>query len=147
MELEPEETKTIKVLTDFWERQAKTKSFFDLSETKVYFFKIQSILSGNFVKKTIALYVVVSNFLQKQSSGGVLRKKCSLKFHNISKKTPVLESLFNRVAGLKACSFIKKLLKCRCFPVNIAKFLRTPILKNIWKRRTLFRGCIRPLKR
>ena len=32
---------------------------------------------------------------------------------------------------LKACSFIKKRLQHKCFPVNIAKFVRTPILKNI----------------
>ena len=32
---------------------------------------------------------------------------------------------------LKACNFIKKRLQQKCFPVNIAKFLRTPILKNI----------------
>ena len=42
----------------------------------------------------------------------------------------MLESLFNKVAGLKACIFIKKRLQHRCFPVNIAKFLRTPILKK-----------------
>ena len=35
-------------------------------------------------------------------------------------KTPVLESLCNKNAGLKACNFIKKRLT-----VNIAKFLRT----------------------
>ena len=28
-----------------------------------------------------------------------------------------------------ACNFIEKRLQHRCFPVNIAKFLRTPILK------------------
>ena len=33
--------------------------------------------------------------------------------------------------GPWACNFIKKRLQHRCFPVNIAKFLRTPILKNI----------------
>ena len=34
---------------------------------------------------------------------------------------------------LKACNFIKKRLQHRHFSVNIAKFLRTPILKNICK--------------
>ena len=34
-------------------------------------------------------------------------------------------SLSNTVAGLQACNFIKKRLQCRCFPANIAKFLRT----------------------
>ena len=38
---------------------------------------------------------------------------------------------FNKVAGLQACNFIKKRLQHKCFPKNIAKFLRTTILKNI----------------
>ena len=42
-----------------------------------------------------------------------------------------MESLFNKVAGMKACSFIKKRLQHWCFPVNIAKFLRAPFLQNI----------------
>ena len=37
----------------------------------------------------------------------------------------MLESLFNKIAGLKDCNFIKKRIQHRCFPVNIAKFLRT----------------------
>ena len=40
-------------------------------------------------------------------------------------KTPVLESLFNKVAGSKACNFVKKRLQRRCFPVKFLKFLRT----------------------
>ena len=43
----------------------------------------------------------------------------------------MLESLFNKAAGLQASNFIKKRLQHRYFPVNIVKFLRTPILKNI----------------
>ena len=38
---------------------------------------------------------------------------------------------FNKVVYLQTCNFIKKRLQHRCFPVNIAKFLRNPILKNI----------------
>ena len=38
----------------------------------------------------------------------------------------MLESLFNKVRGLKVCSFIKKRLQHRCFPVKYAKFWRTP---------------------
>ena len=40
----------------------------------------------------------------------------------------MLKFLFNKVAGLQVCIFIKKRLQHRCFPVNIARFLRTPIL-------------------
>ena len=32
--------------------------------------------------------------------------------------------------SLKACNFIKKRLQHRCFPVNIAKLLRTPFSQN-----------------
>ena len=34
-----------------------------------------------------------------------------------SRKTPVLESLFNKVAGLEACNFIQKRLLDNWFPV------------------------------
>ena len=44
-----------------------------------------------------------------------------------------LECLFSKAAGLQANS-IKTRRQRRCFPVNIAKFLRTPILKNVCKR-------------
>ena len=57
---------------------------------------------------------------------------CSIK-EAAQKKTLVLESLFHKTAALEACNFIKKRLQHRCFAVNIAKFLRTPILKNICK--------------
>ena len=46
----------------------------------------------------------------------------------------MLEFRFNIVAILQACYFIKKRLQNRCFPTNIVKFLRTPILKNIIER-------------
>ena len=42
----------------------------------------------------------------------------------------MLESLFNKVAGLKAWNVIKKRLLHRWFPVNIATFLRT-LIKSI----------------
>ena len=32
--------------------------------------------------------------------------------------------------GLKPCNFIKIRLQDRCFPVNIAKFLKTPFVKT-----------------
>ena len=39
------------------------------------------------------------------------------------RKTPVLQSLFNNVAGLQFRNFRKKRLQQRCFPMNYAKFL------------------------
>ena len=42
------------------------------------------------------------------------------------------------VSGLKACNFIKKRLETRYFPMNIVKFLRASILKNICERLLLW---------
>ena len=41
-------------------------------------------------------------------------------------KTPMLESLFNKAAGLKALNFLKKRLQDKCFPMTFMNFLRTP---------------------
>ena len=57
-------------------------------------------------------------------------RRCSVKevfFRKIRRKTPVPESLFNRVAGgLMSATILKKKLWRRCFPMNFAKVLRTP---------------------
>ena len=49
---------------------------------------------------------------------------------NIHRKTIVLESLFNRLAGFKTCDFLKKRLQHRCFFVKLAKLLRTPFWRT-----------------
>ena len=51
-------------------------------------------------------------------------------FLEISQNLPVPESLFNKVAGLRHVTFLKKRLWHRCFPMNFAKLLRTPFLKS-----------------
>ena len=61
-----------------------------------------------------------------------LERKIS-QFLNIHRKTSVL-SLFTQVAGLQFCNFIKNRIQHRCFSVNIAKLLKTPILNKICKR-------------
>ena len=38
--------------------------------------------------------------------------------------------IFNKVAGLRPTTLLKKRLRYRCFPLNFAKFLRTPFLYN-----------------
>ena len=40
---------------------------------------------------------------------------------------------FNKVAGLRPATLLKKRLWHRCFPVNLTKFLRTPFfIKHLW---------------
>ena len=50
-----------------------------------------------------------------------------------SQKNTCGGAFFNRVASIQACNFIKKRLEHRCFSMKLAKFLRTPTLKNICK--------------
>ena len=46
---------------------------------------------------------------------------------------PVVESLTNKIAGLMVCNFIKKRHQHKCFPVNIAKFLKTALfIEYLW---------------
>ena len=59
-------------------------------------------------------------------------------FHKFHRKTPVLESLFDKAAGLKTRKFIKKRPQHRCFPVKFGTFLKTSILKNICEQLLLY---------
>ena len=60
---------------------------------------------------------------------------CSVKkVGKFYRKTPMLESDFNKIAGAQAYNFINVRLKHSCFPVKIPKILTTDILKNIWKK-------------
>ena len=77
------------------------------------------------------LLVLLKKRVPKQSTEAAVRrcssKRLLLKIHNIQRKAPELRSLFNKVAGLK------KRLQHRCFPMNISKFLRTPIfMEHPW---------------
>ena len=45
---------------------------------------------------------------------------------------------FNKVAGLRPATSLKKRLWHRCFPVNFDNFLRTPVLQNTSGRLPLY---------
>ena len=69
--------------------------------------------------------------LGRSSQRGCSMKKYVLK--NLAKfaEKHLRSSLFfNKVAGLMPATLLKKRLQHRCFPVNFAKFLRTPFLQN-----------------
>ena len=91
-----------------------TEKFCDIRNTDIGYFELFSIFS----------------FILRRSCFQKIFKICVPKFCNIHRKTPVKESLFDKVAGLKVCNFIKKRLKHSCFPVNIEKvfwiFYRKP---------------------
>ena len=62
-------------------------------------------------------------------------QKLLLKISQYSQKSNCAElSFLNKNAGLESWNFTKKRFQHRFFPVNIAKFLRTPALENICER-------------
>ena len=68
--------------------------------------------SSNFLSVVVAEVDWFQNSPNKKQPPEVFcKKRCPWKFRNIHRKTPVLESLFNKVAGLKAYNFIKKRLQ------------------------------------
>ena len=70
------------------------------------------------------------SFIKRQPPVGFSKKGVLKKFHKTHLKTPMLESYFNRVSGLRVVTLLKKRLQHRCFQINFMKFLRTPFLQN-----------------
>ena len=83
---------------------------------------------GEDISSSFKITLNDGNHRSNLSQSCVLQKMFSEKFCNIDKKAPVLESLFNKVTGLKVRNLIKKRLQHGCFPVNISKFLGTTFL-------------------
>ena len=83
-----------------------------------------------FIKKTNVLNLRHWCFLGNVRPSEVFRKKGVRKNFAIFARKHLCWSLFD-VFGV---NFIIKKLPHRCFTVNITKFLRTPISKNIWER-------------
>ena len=54
--------------------------------------------------------------------------RSSYKFRKIHRKTPVLEFLCNKVAGLEPLTLfiLKNKLQHKCLPLNFGKFIRSP---------------------
>ena len=84
-------------------------------------------------KGTLArIRLIIKNYVQNFSAAFRNALKCNDQKQNVKiscnihRKTPVLESLFNKV-------YRKETLK-QVFPVNIVKFLRTSIRKKTCKR-------------
>ena len=55
-------------------------------------------------------------------------------FEKFTEKNLCQSLLFNKVAGLRPATLFKKRPWHRCFPVNFAKFLITPVLQNTSRR-------------
>ena len=90
------------------------------------------LLSRKRPTKCVTIVPTVSLSCRSRSS----HRRCSVKkgiLRNFAKFTGkhMCQSLFfNKVAGLSTATLLKKRLWHWCFPVNFAKFLRTPFPQN-----------------
>ena len=76
--------------------------------------------------------VTISNSLfSEAATGGVVYKKVFLKISQNSQET-------TWEPGLRPATLLKKRLWHTCFPVNFAKFLRSPFLQNTSWRQLVF---------
>ena len=66
-----------------------------------------------------------SSHRRRSVKKGVLRN-----FAKFTGKHLCQRLLFNKVAGLRPATLLKKSLLHKCFPVHFTKFLRTPFLQN-----------------
>ena len=75
---------------------------------------------------------IIYFFLHVRSSRPevVCKKDVLKRFSKIIEKCQCQGLFLNKNSDIKDCNFNKKRLWHRCFPVNFAKFLRTPFLLN-----------------
>ena len=89
-----------------------------------FYYKMQQVLQN-------ATFIANCDSTQKQSPEVLYRKGVLKKtFAKFTGKHLRHSLPFNEVAGLRPATILKRRLWHRCFPVNFAKFLRTPFLHN-----------------
>ena len=85
------------------------------------------------------LYTVSWRYISRSSHQRCsVRKGALRKFVKFTGKHLCQGLLFNKVAGLRSVTLLKNRLCHRCFPVNFAKFPRTPFSQNTSGRLLLY---------
>ena len=69
-------------------------------------------------------------FMEAATRGALWKKSALVNFTKFTGKHLCQSLFFKKLAGLRAATSLKKKLRHKCFPVNLAKFLRTPYLQN-----------------
>ena len=96
--------------------------------------KLLRLLEKKFFEKIKTKIIKIGN--KNKQMDRSRHRRCSVRkgvFRNFAKFTGkhLCQSLFlNKVAGLRPATLLKKRPWHRCFPVNFARFLRTPFLQN-----------------
>ena len=103
------------------------KTFFCLSSWVDFFYVKEANTSYCLLSDRI---FVTSDIFSEAATWGVLWKKVFLEISQNSQENTCARVLFNKVAGLRPATLLKKRLCHRCFPVNFVKYLRTPFYRT-----------------
>ena len=73
---------------------------------------------------------IYSALNSEAATRSVYKKGVLKNFAKFTRKQLCQRLLFNKVAGPRPATLLKRKLWYRCLPVNFAIFLRTPVLQN-----------------
>ena len=88
------------------------------SQERIFFFLMTTIKKRIFYTDWLREHVLSRILI---TFTGALSKM----LRKIHKKTPVVEFLFDKVAGMQSAAILTKKHGGRCFPINSARFLKT----------------------
>ena len=110
-------------------KQKRCKSKYKFGGTKIC--KVEEVRKY-FVNLKIEIFRLVYKLHYLQFGFQIYRSSRSQMFFGTGalKNFAMLEFLFNKVAGLQVCNFIKKRLQHWCFSMKFAKSLRASFLQN-----------------
>ena len=101
------------------------------------------MIINNNIKATFLLFITVFKFhgytvfkenYRSSHRRCFIRKGILKNFTKFTGKHLCQSPFFNKVAGLRSATLLKKRLWHKCFPVNFVTFLSTPFLQNIFGR-------------
>ena len=104
-----------------------------LIKLKAYLYYIGKKIKNFFFPYTYRIKYskqLTTNFNKSSRPEVFCRKGVLSNFAKFTGKYLCQGLLFNKVAGLRPATLLKKRLWHKCFPVNFTKFLRTPFLQN-----------------
>ena len=110
--------------TNLLTQMAPEKELYSFLQQMISVLILEPNLSKIFLQRYTKMFKSHTLTVRKNSHSKLFFKKdFKLQFRKFHKETPLLESLFNKVSGLKTCNFIKKRIQHSCFPLKFARFL------------------------
>ena len=94
------------------------------------FFSLASLIISNLVYPLSWFQIYVYVVFRNSHQGCPIRKSVHRNFTKFIGKHLYQSLFFNKVSDLRPATLLKKRLWHRCFPVNLAKFLRKPFLQD-----------------